>query len=153
MLTADAARRIGRAVSAYERGNRDIAPPRIRTADDSDPVRLCKTTAAWNKGTTATLNVWESGTPPSETQSTGETITDVVNKVADVVSGRFVIVAKAANGSWYLVEVCGGDQCDEAMIGGKQVKDIAGYDASKKQALAHEDGCLTWVDIEDCPAE
>lgn len=105
MLTADAARRIGRAVAAYERGNRDIHPPRIRTAGDDggDPVRLCKTSAAWNKGTLATLNVWENGTPPSETQTTGETIADAVNKFANVGSGKWCIVAKAGNGSWYLI--------------------------------------------------
>jgi hypothetical protein len=104
MLTADAARRIGRAVSAYERGNRDIHSPRIRTAgDDGDPVRLCKTSAAWAKGSLATLNVWESGTPPSETQTTGEEIKDAINKIGYVAPGVFVIVAKAGSGSWYLV--------------------------------------------------
>jgi hypothetical protein len=105
MLTADAARRIGRAVAKIERGNRDIEPPRMRTAGDDggDPVRLCKTTAAWNKGTTATLNVWESGTPPGETQTTGETISGAVNKFANVATGKFCIVAKAGNGSWYLI--------------------------------------------------
>jgi hypothetical protein len=109
MLTADAARRIGRAVSAYERGSRDIYPPAIRTAgDDGDPVRLCKTSAAWAKGSLATLNVWESGTPPSETQTTGETIEGVVNKFAAVASGKFCMIAKAGNGSWYLIAA----ECD-----------------------------------------
>ena len=103
--TADAMRRIGRAVAAYERGDRSIQGYPLRTASDDggDPVRLCKTSAAWAKGTLATLNVWESGTPPSETQTTGETIEDVVNKFAAVASGKFCMIAKAGNGSWYLI--------------------------------------------------
>ena len=102
--TADAMRRIGRAVAAYERGDRSIQGYPLRTAsDEGDPVRLCKTTAAWAKGATATLNVWESGTPPSETQTTGETIEDVVNKLHYVASGIFVLLAKAGSGEWYLV--------------------------------------------------
>lgn len=104
MLSADTARRVARAVATIERGDRDVAPRRFRTAsDEGDPVRLCKTSAAWAKGATATLNVWESGTPPSETQTTGETIADAVNKLHYVASGVFVIVAKSNNGRWYLV--------------------------------------------------
>lgn len=156
MLTADAARRVGRAVSAYERGNRDIHPPRIRTAgDDGDPVRLCKTSADWAKGSLATLNVWESGTPPSETQTTGETIGDVVNKSRDVKSGSFVLIAKAANGSWYLVEAGNpdGEGCRAPTIAGEDLTQLSGYDASKTQVLGHEGGCLKWIDAEDCPTE
>lgn len=155
MLTADAARRVGRAVAAYERGNRDIHPPRIRTAGDDggDPVRLCKTSADWAKGTTATLNVWENGTPPSETQTTGETVQDVVNKIRDVKSGSFVIVAKAGNGSWYLVEAGNPDDsgCRGPTIAGDDLTKLTGYDASKTQVLGHASGCLKWIDTEACP--
>lgn len=66
-------------------------------------VRLCKTTAAWAVDATATLQVWHNGTPPSESQTTGETVV-AVNKMYPVASGVFVIVAQAENGYWYLVE-------------------------------------------------
>jgi hypothetical protein len=66
-------------------------------------LRLCKTTAAFNKGSVATLNVWEDGTPPSETQTSGSTVEDVVNKYANIASGKFVSVAIHGNGRWYVV--------------------------------------------------
>jgi hypothetical protein len=66
-------------------------------------LRLCKTSAAFNKGSTATLNVWEAGTPPSETQTSGATVADVVNKFANIASGKFVSVAMHGNGRWYVV--------------------------------------------------
>lgn len=74
-----------------------------RPGGSGDPVRLGKTTATWTKGTTATINVWEDGTPPNETQTSGSTITGCVNKFATVASGKWVIVAKGANGSYYLI--------------------------------------------------
>ena len=152
--TADAMRRIGRAVAAYERGDRSIQGYPLRTAsEDPDPVRLCKTSAAWTKGATATLDVWESGTPPSETQTTGETIEDAVNKIKDVKGNSFVIVAKAANGSWYLVEAGEPDEDDtcKTTIGGEDLTTLSGYDASKTQVLSHANGCMQWLDAEDCP--
>lgn len=106
MLSADSARRVGRMLSAYEGGDRAITPyvvPNGFVDGDAEPVRLCKTTAAWSKNTTATLNVWEDGTPPAETQTAGETIEDVVNKFAAVATDKFCMIAKAANGSWYLI--------------------------------------------------
>ena len=100
----DGARRIIAATKAVEAGNRNMPPVRFRqVADDGDPVRLGKTTATWTKGTTATINVWESGTAGSETQTTGVTITGCVNKFATVASGKWVMVARGVNGSYYLI--------------------------------------------------
>ena len=95
--------RISRTVRAYEKGNRDVSPVTFRQVGDDGSVRLCKTSSSWTKGTIATLAVWESGTPPNETQSTGVTIPNCVNKFATVASEKFVIVAQAGNGSWYLI--------------------------------------------------
>lgn len=104
-LTEDAARRMAAATRAYERGNRDQSPVMFRQAggDDSDPVRLGKTSAIWNKGTLATINVWENGTPPNETQTTGQTLENCVNKFATVAANKWVIVARGQNGYWYLI--------------------------------------------------
>lgn len=66
-------------------------------------IRLCKTNAAFNKGTVATLNVWEDGTPPNETQTAGATIENVVNKFADIAANKWAIVSRAPNGYWYLI--------------------------------------------------
>lgn len=109
MLTGNAARRINRVVQSVERGDRDtrgqIFP---KSVGDDNSVRLCKTSSSWTKGTTATLNVWESGTPPNETQSSGVTIANCVNKFATVQSGKFVMIAQAGNGRWYLIAA----ECD-----------------------------------------
>jgi hypothetical protein len=104
-FSEDGARRIVAATKAYEAGNRDMPAIRFRDpgSDDGEPVRLGKTTATWTKGTTATINIWESGTPPSETQTSGVTIANCVNKFATVASGKWVMLAKAGNGSWYLI--------------------------------------------------
>jgi len=104
-FSEDGARRIVAATKIVEAGNRDMPGIRFRDAgsDDGDPVRLGKTTATWTKGTTATINIWESGTPPSETQTSGVTIANCVNKFATVGSGKWVIVARGGNGFWYLI--------------------------------------------------
>jgi flavin-dependent dehydrogenase len=92
------------ATKAVEAGNRDMPGIRFRDAGgDDDPVRLGKTSAAWNKGTTATINVWESGTAGGETQTSGVTLTGCVNKFANVATGKWVIVARGVNGSYYLI--------------------------------------------------
>jgi hypothetical protein len=72
--------------------------------EDGDPVRLGKTTAAWNKGTTATIELFEEGTPPSEGKKTpADTLANCVNKFANVATGKWVIVARGGNGYWYLI--------------------------------------------------
>lgn len=70
-------------------------------------LRLCKTTDQFVKGTVRTLNIWEDGTPPNETQTTGETVV-AVNKYATIAAGKWVSVALHNNGSWYVVAAeCG----------------------------------------------
>lgn len=153
-LSRKAVRRISRAVASYEQGDRDLSAVGVqRGGGDDEPLRLCKTTAAWPKGQLATLEVWEDGTPPDESQTTGLTIPDVVNKMYPVAAGAFVMIAQAANGYWYLVEAESkkDGSCDSPNISGHDLTTLPGYSSSKKQALTHDNGCLQWVDIEDCP--
>jgi hypothetical protein len=91
------------ATRAYERGSRDQSAVMFRQVSDDGVVRLGKTAIQWNKGTTANINVWEGGTPPNETQSAGVTLANCVNKFANVSAGKWVILAPAGNGSWYLI--------------------------------------------------
>jgi len=103
-FSEDGARRVIAATKAVEAGSRDMPGIRFRDAGgEGDALRLCKTSAAFNKGTVATLNVWESGTPPNETQTSGATVADVVNKYANIASGKWVSVALHGNGRWYVV--------------------------------------------------
>ena len=101
-FTRDSAGRIAAATLAYERGNRDQSAIHFRDTGDGDPVRLGKTTAAWNKGTVATIAIHEAGTPPNETTSS-ENLANCVNKFANVATGKWVIVARGVNGYWYLI--------------------------------------------------
>jgi hypothetical protein len=72
--------------------------------DEGDPIRIGKTTSTWTKGSLATITLYESGTPPNETTgSPTQTLQNCVNKFGDVQSGKWVSVARAANGSWYLI--------------------------------------------------
>lgn len=102
----DGARRVIAATKAYEGGNRNMPPVKFRQvgADDGgEPVRLGKTIAAWNKGELAAISIWSNGTPPNETQTFGDTLYDCVNKFANVAAGKWVIVARCENGSYYLI--------------------------------------------------
>lgn len=76
----------------------------VRLGDSGDPVRIGKTTATWTKNTLATITLYESGTPPNETTgSPTQTLQNCVNKFGDVQANKWVSVARAANGSWYLI--------------------------------------------------
>lgn len=103
-FSEDGARRVIAATKIVEAGDRSMPPIRFRDpgSDDGDPVRLGKTTATWTKGTLATIDLYEEGTPPSETTSS-TTLANCVNKMVTVPSGRWVEVALGANGYWYLV--------------------------------------------------
>ena len=104
-FTRQDAARISNVVRTVERvGDTGVGPYTPYRGDDGDPVRLGKTTAAWAKGTLATITLYENGTPPSETTSTpATTLEKCVNKFANVATGKWVIVAKGGNGSWYLI--------------------------------------------------
>lgn len=107
LVSRESMRRIGRVVQHYEHGERNrggLPLPRAWGADGGDPIRIGKTTATWDKGTLATIELYEEGTPPSEGKKTpAETIEECVNKFATVQANKWVAVAKAGNGSWYLI--------------------------------------------------
>lgn len=105
-LNEDAARRIGAATLAYERGSRDAPPVLFRQGggDDGDTVRLGKTTAAWGKGAIMDILLYEEGNPPNETTSDElERLPGCVNKFADIEDNKWVMLAKASNGRWYVI--------------------------------------------------
>jgi hypothetical protein len=97
--------RIARSVRGSENGGRDnnIGAPHLGS-DDADAV-LCKTTAAWAKGSSATLQIW-AGQPGSET-NTGVTLS-AYNRIAAFKSGDFVTVQMNRHGYYYVVGAGGG---------------------------------------------
>jgi hypothetical protein len=66
-------------------------------------IRLCKTELFFAKGTIQTLTIHESGTPPNETYEFGNQVPDVINKYANIATGKFVSVALHGNGRWYVI--------------------------------------------------
>lgn len=94
-------RRIFNAVRTVEDGGRGPTPPgpNYRTGDDSEAV-LCKTTSAWSKGSSATLQIW-AGQPGSET-NTGCTLT-AYNRYAAIASGKWCTVMLHRHGYYYVV--------------------------------------------------
>lgn len=97
--------RIARSVRGSENVGRDnnISAPHLGS-DDADAV-LCKTTAAWAKGSSATLQIW-AGQPGSET-NTGVTLS-AYNRIAAFKSGDFVTVQMNRHGYYYVVGAGGG---------------------------------------------
>ena len=96
----ETARRVLRATRAVEGGGMSTGGPRVTSAgDDSDAV-LCKTTSAWSKGSSATLQIW-AGPPGSET-NTGVTLT-AFNRYAAIASGKFCTVMLHRHGYYYVI--------------------------------------------------
>lgn len=100
-FTEEGARRIVRAVRRVERGDDgggggDWYPYR---GDDCEGV-LCKTTSAWAKGASATLQIW-AGQPGSETD-TGATLV-AYNRFAAIASGRWCTVLLHRHGHYYVI--------------------------------------------------
>jgi hypothetical protein len=162
LVSIESARRIARAVQAYEQGKRDDVAPRLKRAfDEGDPVKIGKTTEKWHKGSTTDLELIYEGDCDDEGSSGGETL-EAHNLSYDVDEGAKCIVALAGNGCWYLVEAesCpedgsgsdegSGSDCGCTSIGGQDLTTLDGYDDTKTQVLAHEEGCLKWVDTTEC---
>jgi len=98
-----AARRIVRAVHAVEDGTpigKSLRAPRVQSSSDDSDAVLCKTTSAWSKGSSATLQIW-AGPPGSETD-TGVTLT-AYNRYADIAGGKFCTVMLHRHGYYYVV--------------------------------------------------
>lgn len=101
-FTRDAASRIVQAVRTVEGIPKTGAGWHPYRADDAGIV-LGKTTAAWSKGTTATIEVYNKGTLGSELRDTPiKTLTGCINKFGDIATGRWVMLA-SLNGGWYVI--------------------------------------------------
>jgi hypothetical protein len=111
LITEDAARRIARAVQKINNANRDSPPITLRTAfdDGGDKIKLGKNGSAWDKGTLATVTIYDRGAALAEEPADPpETIEDCVNKFADIEADSWVMIAELPNGSWYVIAA----ECD-----------------------------------------
>lgn len=158
LVSIESARRIAEVVRKVEGGDRNIPPLPLRTAyDDGDPVRIGKVSEDWAVGTCATVTIWEGlaslGVCEPTQSSPAVEIENVRNLSHDVQAQSWVAIAKAADGSWYLVEAGSPDDSGSCRqtIGGEDLTTIPGWDGSAVQLLGHDaSGCLKWFDTEAC---
>lgn len=171
MITADAARRIGRAVQAFEHGRRPaIKAKPLRTAadDGTEPVRIARVPSQWAKDTELEVDlIYESdcddedgGSAGGSGGSGGGTLM-AWNRLFDIPAEALVYLGMALNGCWQVLAVSAdcstgsdgsgsGSGCDCATLGGQDLTTITGYDETTTQLLGHEYGCLRWFDTTDC---
>lgn len=103
-FSEEGARRVIAATRAIERGNRDQPPVKFRRVADEDPVGLLgKTTSAWDKGTLATITIYDTGAALVEEQADPpQQIEDCVNKFADIAADSWVWIQRGPFGRWYV---------------------------------------------------
>ena len=99
-FTRSAARRIANVVLSFDSGFRRAPPVYNRVGSDDADAVLCKTTAAWAKGSSATLQIW-AGAPGSET-NTGVTLTGY-NRYAAIATGKWCTVMLHRHGYYYVI--------------------------------------------------
>lgn len=153
MVSGDSMKRIAAAVQSYEHGNRSQSPVKFRSSsgDDGDGLKYCRVPVTWPYDTSLTLEVWHAGEPPDE-ESSGETV-DAWNTIATVAAGAFVLVGRAENGSWYLIEI--GRECESGHRAARLTE--ADLEDSREsapletgdgpQVLIHDEGCLKWASL------
>ena len=99
-LSPATVKRIAAVVLAYERGNKDMSSPPMRTAGGDDALVRGTFTAPWNKGSTATV---------TDATLTSVTYTGVKNYFANVTgSGSKACAIAYVAGEWILIAAeCG----------------------------------------------
>ena len=130
--------------------------------DEGGRLRVGKVPAAWDIGTCATVYLWgRTGTgencEPVESDPP-ETVEDVVNLSHNVPADSWVVVGRASDGTWYLIESgkqpTGDPPTCRQTIGGEDITTWPGWNGSIVQLLGHdENGCLKWFDSEECEEE
>ena len=99
-LTPATVKRIAACVLAFERGNKDMSSPPMRTAGGDDGLVRGTFTAPWNKGSTTTV---------TDATLTSVTYTGVKNYFANVTgSGSKACAIAYVAGEWILIAAeCG----------------------------------------------
>lgn len=131
LFTRRDAQRIANAVVAHEKGARrekGVSFPRNYPAGGR--VRVCKTTAKWDHGSTQELEVLgEDGTATDEKVK-------AKNRIAPIKSGVTVLVARGPGEEWELVAF--------------DLTALEGYTQGKTILLGCDGGELKWIETEAC---
>jgi hypothetical protein len=155
LITRESIGRLARVINGHNASRRDVHAPKLPTAFDDGgggQLRVAKTSSAWTKGTTQELQlVYEDD---CETQGNGEETQLAYNLAFNVGSGVLVWIAEAANGCWYMVGAAScppNAPCECVSIGGQDLTTVGNYSSGATQILAHQGGCLVWLDTDACP--
>lgn len=96
----ETARRVLRATRVIEGGSLQLGGAAVTSAGDDADAVLCKTTSAWPKNTSATLQIW-AGQPFAETY-TGVTLV-AHNRYAAIATAKFCTVMLHRHGYYYVI--------------------------------------------------
>jgi hypothetical protein len=140
----------------------------VRLGDAGIEIILCKAEADLELNGMYELQVWSESEDGQPEIVAGRTI-HAQNRLYDISAGSWVLVAKTSVllpdtgvNNWTMIAASdqydgmypeapyAGYQCSTPTIGGRDLSALPGYDAEKKQALTHNNGCLVWIDLEDC---
>lgn len=159
MLTADSARRVAKAVQAYEQGRTNIKAKPLRTAgDDGSPVILAYVPDDWGRATSQMVTVLMPETCGDVVSagpgygSDGSSQVRAWNMFYDIQKGSIVLLAQTDNQCWYVAQAsCGsaGD-CRCVAIAGDDLTQLEEYIPGTKQVLGHDNGCLKWFNTTEC---
>ena len=169
MLTADSARRIAKAVQAYEQNRTNIKAKPLRTmSDDGGSIRWARVAEDWPKDTAVEVDLiyetsceFEDGGSSDGSSASGTQAVLVWNRLFNIAGGSRVAFTEAVNGCNYVVAVgcveefeSGSDDpsgnCNCLTIGGEDLKQVTGYDPTSVQVLTHDNGCFRWVGTTEC---
>jgi hypothetical protein len=126
-LAPATAKRIAAAVLAYERGNKDMSSPPMRTGSDGTEIVRGTFTGPWSKGATATVT---DGVLSSVTYTAKNYLTPVTG------TGTKDCAIAYVAGEWVLIEF--------------DLTQLDGYSLGKTQVLASVSGELKWLDTTAC---
>lgn len=139
----------------------------VRVGREGMEILLCKTEADIQYGALSQVQVWTE-TTDAPVPVEGKTVY-AVNRLYGVAAGSWLWVAKhsvigpyTGTNRWHIVAASdlydgiyngpqGATVCMKPTIGGRNLSELPGYSTAKKQALTHDNGCLAWIDLEDCP--
>jgi hypothetical protein len=126
-LTPATAKRIAACVLAFERGNKDMSSPPMRTGSDGTEIIRGTFTAPWNKGSTATVT---DGVLSSVTYKAKNYYTPVTG------TGTKDCAIAYVGGEWILIDF--------------DLTQLDGYSSGKTQVLGSVSGALKWIDTTTC---
>jgi hypothetical protein len=127
-LTPATAKRIAAVVLAYERGNKDMSSPPMRTGSDGTEIIRGTFSGAWAKGSTATVTdaVLSSVTYKAKNYAASLLPSGTMGCQIAYVAGEWVLVAWDWTG-------------------------LSGYSGTAQQVLAHDtSGQLVWLSTTAC---